>query len=74
MRDEMLKSDGASQDYYSVIDLAKRWRCSRGTVYNRLRTHGVKVLDFGAPGKKSKKAVPAQAVYELEARKTRRFC
>src|SRR6266404_8594790 len=28
------------QDYFSIQELADRWRCSRGTVYNRLRAEG----------------------------------
>jgi hypothetical protein len=37
------------QEYFSIPDLAKRWRCSRGTVYNRLRTHGAKGSAENAP-------------------------
>jgi hypothetical protein len=33
-----------------ALDLAERWRCSRGTVYNVIR--GEKVLDFATPGHK----------------------
>ena len=62
------------QDFFSVGELAERWRCSRGSVYNRLRAAGAKVLDFAAPGKRGKKAVPASTVLQIESRHTRRLC
>jgi hypothetical protein len=62
------------QEYFSIPDLAKRWRCSRGTVYNRLRAHGAKVLDFAPNGKRGKKVVAASTVLQLEARQTKRLC
>jgi hypothetical protein len=55
--------------YYSISDLAARWRCSRGTVYNVIR--GEKVLDFAAPGRKGKKLVSFEAVQKIEEKKTR---
>ncbi len=62
------------QDFFSIGELANRWRCSRGTVYNRLRSAGAKVLDFAAPGKKGKKAVSAEVVFRIEAKKTKQLC
>jgi hypothetical protein len=62
------------QEYYSIGELAWRWRCSRATVYNRLRSAGAKVLDFAAPGKRGKKAVHANVVFGIEAQKTKRLC
>jgi hypothetical protein len=62
------------QEYYSIGDLAIRWRVSRGTVYNRLRSARAKVLDFSAPGKRSKKAVHVSVILQIEAQKTRRLC
>lgn len=50
--------------YYSIADLAERWRCSRGTVYNMIR--GEKVLDFAVPGHKGKKLVSAEVVRRIE--------
>jgi len=73
MRDEMLNGDEASQEYYSMADLANRWRCSRGTVYNRLRAEGAQVLDFAPQGKKGSKVVPAAAIKQIEARNMRRL-
>jgi hypothetical protein len=57
--------------YYSIPELAERWRCSRGTVYNRLRVAGAKVLDFSTAVRKSKKLVPALTVSQLEAKFTK---
>jgi len=56
------------QAFYSIPELAVRWRCSRGTVYNRLRFAGAKVLDFASAGKKGKKLVPALTVFQIESR------
>jgi hypothetical protein len=73
MRDEMLKHDEASQEYYSMTDLARRWRCSRGTVYNRLRAEGAPVLDFAPRGKKGRKVVSAVVIKQIEAKNMRRL-
>jgi len=64
-------SEPTHQEYFSIGELARRWRCSRGTVYNRLRLAGVKVLDFGVAGRKSKKLVAAAVVSYLEAKYTK---
>jgi hypothetical protein len=61
------------RDFFSIGELAARWRCSRGTVYNRLRSLGVKVLDFAPRGKRSRKAVPVKAVLEVESRQSKRI-
>jgi hypothetical protein len=60
-------------DFLSIAELAPRWCCSRGTVYNRLRGAGAKVLDFGLRGKRSRKAVSLKAVLEIENRQTKRL-
>jgi hypothetical protein len=59
------------QPFYSISELAERWRCSRGTVYNRLRLAGAKVLDFSTAGRKSKKLVTALTISQLEAKFTK---
>jgi hypothetical protein len=51
---ERLARRAVPQEYFSIPELAKRWRCSRGTMYNRLRAHGGKVLDFVPNGKRGK--------------------
>jgi hypothetical protein len=58
-------------NYFSIPELACRWRCSRGTVYNRIR--GQPVLDFAAPGHKGKKLVPAEIVRRIEDRNMKVF-
>lgn len=64
-----LEADTAMPPYFSIPDLASRWRCSRGTVYNVIR--GEKVLDFAAPGHKGKKLVPQEVVRRIEQSNTR---
>jgi hypothetical protein len=61
------------QDYFSFGELAQRWRCSRATVYNRLRALGVKVLDFSPRGKRSRKAISLATVLEIENRQSKRL-
>jgi len=56
------------QDFFSFGELAHRWRCSRGTVYNRLRLVNAKVLDFSPRGRRSRKAVSLKTVLEIENR------
>jgi hypothetical protein len=50
---------------FSISDLAERWRCSRGSVYNRLR--GERVVDFAANGRKGQKLVPLAVVLKIES-------
>lgn len=59
------------QPFYSIADLAARWRCSRGTVYNVIR--GEHVLDFAAAGHRGKKLVPAEVVRRIEQRRMQVF-
>jgi len=61
------------QQYFSFAELAKRWRCSRGTVYNRLRRIGAQVLDFAPLGKKGKKVIALETILRIEESKTRRL-
>ena len=59
------------QAFYSIPELAERWRCSRGTVYNLIR--GERLLDFASPGHRGKKLVPASLVAKIEQESTRVF-
>lgn len=52
------------QLFFSIPDLAGRWRCSRASVYNRLR--GEKVVDFATNGRKGHKVVPLATVLKIE--------
>jgi hypothetical protein len=55
--------------FFSISDLAKRWRCSRASVYNRLR--GEVVLDFARPGRRGHKIIPRETVIVIEQRRLR---
>ena len=59
------------QPFFSIPELALRWRCSRGTVYNLIR--GENVLDFATPGHRGKKLVPAAVVSRIEQANMRVF-
>lgn len=61
------------QQYFSFAELAKRWRCSRGTVYNRLRRVGAEVLDFAQVGKRGKKVIALETIVRIEESKTKRL-
>ncbi len=61
------------QEYFSIPELAQRWRCSRGTVYNRLRAVGAEILDFAPRGKRGKKVIQTNVVMRIEKNRTRRF-
>jgi hypothetical protein len=57
--------------YFSIDDLAERWCCSRGSVYNWIR--GETVLDFARSGRKGKKLVPRAVVQRIERKHTKLF-
>ena len=53
--------------FYSIPDLAKRWNCSRATVYNVLRESELKALNVAQKSaKKGKWNVPASVVEHIE--------
>lgn len=65
---------GPPSEFYSIGDLASRWRCSRGTVYNRLRSSGAKSLDFTTKNQsRSKKAIARSVVLQIEEKHTKRI-
>jgi MarR-like DNA-binding transcriptional regulator SgrR of sgrS sRNA len=70
---ERFARKNAPQAFFSIQELADRWRCSRGTVRNRLRASGASMLDF-APGKRGKKAIAAGVVFQLENLKSKKLC
>jgi hypothetical protein len=72
---EPIRSHGDSTrtEFFSIPELAIRWRCSRGTVYNRLRDVGAQVVDFAPLGKRGKKIVPARVVFKIETSKLKRL-
>jgi hypothetical protein len=60
------------QPFFTIADLASRWRCSRASVYNVLR--GELVVDFAPrPGRKGRKLVSAEVVRQIENRRARRL-
>ena len=61
------------RDFFTIQQLARRWSCSRATVYNVLRSTGTKVVDFAAKGRRGHKLVPVAAVEEIERRKLSRL-
>jgi hypothetical protein len=61
------------QKYLSMSQLADRWQCSRGTVYNRLRAEGASVLNFAPRGKRGRKVVSLEVVLHIEAKNTKRI-
>jgi hypothetical protein len=61
------------QPYLSFAELARRWRVSRATVYNRLRAVGAEVLDFAARGKKGRKVIALNVVLQIEQRRMKRL-
>jgi hypothetical protein len=65
--------DNVGQPFFSFAELAKRWRCSRGTVYNRLRALGAEVLDFAPPSKKGRKVIALNVVLRIEQRRMKRL-
>jgi hypothetical protein len=71
---ERLASRNSPQAFFSIQELADRWRCSRGTVRNRLRASGASMLDFAGPGKRGKKAIAAGVVFQLENLKSKKIC
>ena len=60
----MQPSPPETRHFYSIADLAERWRCSRASVYNRIRGHYV--VDFAASGRKGHKLVPLEIVLKIE--------
>ena len=63
-----------TKPYYSIPDLAKRWNCSRATVYNVLRETEFKLLDLSRQGKdRGKWNVPAAVVERIEQSRMERL-
>jgi hypothetical protein len=59
------------QTHFTIAQVAARWQCSRGTVYNTLRTFGAKIVNLAPPGKKKgRKLVPVETLERLERQRT----
>ena len=63
-RTEQITRVPDARPFFSIKDLADRWRCSRASVYNRIR--GAMVVDFAAKGCKGQKLVPLDVVLKIE--------
>lgn len=60
--------------FFTIPEVAVRWSCSRGSVYNYLREAGARILDFAPSGKKKgKKLIPLEVVERIERQRTKRF-
>jgi hypothetical protein len=60
--------------FYSIPDLAKRWNCSRATVYNILSESEFKLLNLSRKGKtKGKWNIPAAVVEHIEQARMERI-
>jgi len=58
--------------FYSIPELAKRWNCSRATVYNILRETELSVLNVAQKSaKKGKWNIPASVVEHIERSRTK---
>jgi hypothetical protein len=63
----------SGKPFFTIPELAHRWSCSRGSVYNYLREAGARIVDFAPPGKKGKKLVPLEVVERIERQRTKRI-
>ncbi len=62
-----------NKKFLTISELAKRWSCSRGSVYNYLRDAAAWIIDFASKGKKGKKLVPFEVVERIERQRTKKF-
>ena len=66
----LLNTDKCELRFFSIADLAARWRVSRPAVYGYLRGH--RVIDFApAPGRRGHKIVSAEVVRQIERERER---
>lgn len=66
---EIIQPITETRPFFSIRDLAERWRCSRASVYNQIP--GEKVLDFATNGRKGHKLVPLEVVLKIERSRMR---
>jgi hypothetical protein len=63
-----------NKPFYSIPDLALRWRCSRATVYATIAESEFKILDLARTGNdKGKRLIPAAVVEKIEKARMRRL-
>lgn len=63
----------AHRDFLTIPELAERWRIARPTVYGRLRSARVKVLDFAPHTGRGRKIVPLGEILKIEAEQFKRL-
>ena len=63
----------AHRDFLTIPEIAERWRIARPTVYNRLRSARVKVLDFASHTGRGRKLVPVGEILKIEAQQFKRL-
>jgi predicted DNA-binding protein (UPF0251 family) len=63
----------AHKDFLTIPEIAERWRIARPTVYNRLRSARVKVLDFASHTGRGRKLVPLGEILKIEAQQFKRL-
>ena len=61
------------KDFLTIPEVAERWRIARPTVYNRLRSARVKVLDFASHSGRGRKLVPLGEILKIEAQQFKRL-
>jgi hypothetical protein len=59
--------------YYTISELALRWKSSDTSVARYLKINGCKVLDLAIGTSKGKKVVPAKEVLRLEEKRTHTY-
>jgi hypothetical protein len=69
----IVRKRGSGKPFFTIPELAARWACSRGSVYNYLREAGARIVDFSQPGKKGKKLIPLDVVERIERQRTKRI-
>lgn len=58
-------------EFYTVRELAARWKCGKSSVERYMRLNGCKVVDLAVGHPKGKKIVPAKEVLRLEEKRMR---
>lgn len=70
---ERPKASPVRNDFLTIPEIATRWRIARPTVYNRLKSAGVRVLDFAPKGQRGRKIVPLGAILDIERQQLKRL-
>ena|SRR5580704_1076349 len=63
-----IETQRRNKPFYSIRDLAARWRCSKSSVYNIVDKCDVKTLHFGFGKKRGVRLISAESVERIEHR------